>query len=52
MTVETLTNDRAEQNLERGLEEVPVEQDKAQDKHAKTRTEVGSNSQKQQNWTV
>jgi hypothetical protein len=38
--------------MERGLEEVAVEQDKAQGKKEEIRTEARSSSQKQQNWTI
>jgi hypothetical protein len=41
---ESLANDGAEKDVEKGLEQVDVEQDKAQGMKAENRIETGANS--------
>jgi hypothetical protein len=49
---ETSASDKVEQNMEKGLEKIVVEEDKTQGKKAEIRAEARVSSQKQQNWTV
>jgi hypothetical protein len=52
MRGKTSANDEVKQDMERGPEEVIVEQDKAQGNKEEISTEAGSSSQKQQNQTI